>query len=110
MGKKGARIFSPQKSAENTILKGADKTMNQAMLEINSGSLILTTVSSFILTVVLIALVLFVYFIPAFVAKKRNHLNKKAILILNIFLGWTFIGYVVALVWACTNQNKDGQN
>ncbi len=46
------------------------------------------------------ALALFVYFIPSFVAHKKQHIQKTPILLLNIFLGWTFIGWVVALIWA----------
>jgi hypothetical protein len=38
------------------------------------------------------------YFVPSFLAIKRK--NAAAIFMLNLFLGWTFIGWVVALVWA----------
>ena len=40
------------------------------------------------------------YFLPTIGAKLENHKNLGAIFILNLFLGWTFIGWVVALVWA----------
>lgn len=40
------------------------------------------------------------YFIPGFVATARNHPNQTAIVILNIVAGWTFLGWVIALVWA----------
>jgi hypothetical protein len=40
------------------------------------------------------------YFIPAIVAFCRKKTNRAAILAVNIFLGWTFLGWVVALVWA----------
>lgn len=49
-----------------------------------------------------VALVLLVYFIPAIVANKKNHDSYVGILLLNIFLGWSLIGWVVALVWAVT--------
>lgn len=49
---------------------------------------------------------LFIYFIPSFAAGTR-HRNFNAILVLNIFLGWTFIGWVIALVWACMDSQKD---
>lgn len=42
------------------------------------------------------------YFLPACVAEIRKKRNKTAILVLNLFLGWTLIGWVVALVWAST--------
>jgi hypothetical protein len=41
-----------------------------------------------------------VYFIPTMVG--WNHKNGTAILLLNLFLGWTFIGWVAALIWAVT--------
>lgn len=56
-----------------------------------------------IVPVILVALL---YFVPSFVAFKSNHTNRKAILILNIFLGWTFIGWVIALIWSVMNQKK----
>lgn len=49
---------------------------------------------------------LVLYFLPFFVAVDRKHNNKGAILALNLFLGWTMIGWVIAFVWACTNDRK----
>lgn len=42
-----------------------------------------------------------VYFLPASVARMRHHRNRGAIAVLNVLLGWTFLGWVIALVWAC---------
>ena len=47
-----------------------------------------------------IAFVFYLYFIPYFVAKKRLKKNVEAIFVLNFFLGWTFLGWVLALTWA----------
>ena len=44
------------------------------------------------------------YFLPAIVASKKR--NYTAILILNLLLGWTLIGWVIALVWA-TCKDKE---
>ena len=44
------------------------------------------------------------YFIPAIVAESRKHRNSSAILILNLLLGWTFLGWVIALVWSFTDN------
>ncbi len=38
------------------------------------------------------------YFLPAIIAAARQTHNATAILLLNIFLGWTGIGWIVALV------------
>lgn len=47
-----------------------------------------------------------IYFIPTSVAQNKEHPQTSAILILNLFLGWTFLGWVIALVWACTNPES----
>lgn len=52
----------------------------------------------------LVALLVFVYFFPAINAQYRQHRERKAITVLNIFLGWTFLGWIVALVWSFTSQ------
>jgi hypothetical protein len=45
---------------------------------------------------------LLLYWLPAFVAERRRHRQTTAIVVLNLLLGWTFVGWVVALVWALT--------
>jgi hypothetical protein len=40
------------------------------------------------------------YFLPAIVASVRHTHNSTAILLLNIFLGWTVIGWFFALMMA----------
>ncbi len=40
------------------------------------------------------------YFLPTIIAIARKQPNALAIFVLNFFLGWTFIGWVVALVWS----------
>jgi len=40
------------------------------------------------------------YFLPAIVAFARSKRDAVSILVLNLFLGWTAIGWVVTLVWA----------
>jgi hypothetical protein len=52
--------------------------------------------------IILLIVSLLIYFIPTFVARSRRHHNYGAIVALNIFLGWTFIGWVASLVWALT--------
>ncbi len=44
----------------------------------------------------------FSYFLPAIVAGRRKHHQENAIIVLNIFLGWTGLGWIGALVWAFT--------
>jgi hypothetical protein len=45
------------------------------------------------------------YFLPAFLARKKRQF--PLILLLNIFLGWTLLGWVGALLWAVADQAKE---
>jgi hypothetical protein len=47
-----------------------------------------------------------IYFLPTFVASSKQHKNFTGVLLLNIFLGWTFLGWVAALVWSVQTQDK----
>jgi hypothetical protein len=59
----------------------------------------------------LIILVLALYFLPGIIASARSHHNALAIWVLNLFLGWTALGWIVALVWAFTAvQRKQTAN
>jgi hypothetical protein len=40
------------------------------------------------------------YFLPSIIALARSKRDIAGIVLLNFFLGWTLIGWVVALVWA----------
>lgn len=40
--------------------------------------------------------------LPTFIAFIRRHHNRYAILVLNVLLGWTVVGWAVALVWSLT--------
>jgi hypothetical protein len=40
------------------------------------------------------------YFVPSIVAFARSKRDVLSIFLLNLFLGWTLIGWIVALVWA----------
>jgi hypothetical protein len=42
------------------------------------------------------------YCLPGIVALLRHHHNTLAIALLNLLLGWTVLGWIIALVWACT--------
>lgn len=57
--------------------------------------------------ILIIVLAVLTYFLPGIVAHMRAHHNENAIVLLNLFLGWTFIGWVAALVWAATAVQKE---
>jgi hypothetical protein len=49
---------------------------------------------------------LLIYLLPAIIAAYRNHPHSLAILALDLFAGWTFAGWMVALVWSCIDLSR----
>jgi len=49
-----------------------------------------------------LAIVGAIYFLPVMIAASNRHPHAAGITVLTLFLGWTFVGWVVALVWAVT--------
>lgn len=46
----------------------------------------------------------FMYFLPSIIALLRSKRDTLAIFLLNLFLGWSVVGWIVALVWAAKND------
>ena len=44
------------------------------------------------------------YFLPTIIALVKSKRDAVAILLLNLFLGWSVIGWIIALVWASRND------
>lgn len=51
-----------------------------------------------------ITVIVAIYFIPTITAYVRRHRQKLAILWLNVLAGWTAVGWVGGVVWACTSD------
>jgi len=60
----------------------------------------------FLLIFVLLLIVIgfYVYMLPTFTAYKRNHPQKFWIMMLNLFLGNTVLGWIAALIWARSGE------
>ena len=48
----------------------------------------------------------FIYFLPTLIASLRGHKQFPQLAMLNLFLGWTAIGWLGALVWALAPQKR----
>jgi hypothetical protein len=46
------------------------------------------------------ALFIWVFWMPTIVAVLNNHPNTLMIFLINMFFGWTLIGWLVAMIWA----------
>ena len=54
-------------------------------------------------TVIMLVL-MFLYLLPTLIAAARYTQNRIAIFNLNLLLGWTLIGWVVALFWSLSRD------
>jgi hypothetical protein len=59
------------------------------------------------IAIVLGVISLAIIFLPTIIAAIRRHRQFIPILILNIFLWWTFIAWAVALAWAFVKDSQD---
>ncbi|HVW42500.1 MAG TPA: superinfection immunity protein [Amycolatopsis sp.] len=56
-------------------------------------------------------IILVLYFVPTIVAGSRHVVNVGSVLVINLLLGWTLVGWVVALAMAArTNPARVTQN
>lgn len=46
------------------------------------------------------------YFIPTIIAFNKNHKSAGAICLVNLLFGWSFIGWIWALIWAFSNPSS----
>jgi hypothetical protein len=59
--------------------------------------------------IVMLSLILVMYFIPTVFAFSRRRRNKWKIAAVNLFLGWTFIGWFVAMLMSYAYEGpRDG--
>lgn len=59
-----------------------------------------------IFSALIIIIVLSFYFLPAIIAKGKDHPNKVAIFFCNLFFGMSGIGWLICLIWATTYKVK----
>ena len=52
---------------------------------------------------------LVIYFLPVIVAKCRGVRHFGSIVVINVFLGMTFIGWVIAFAMACSDNFKNDE-
>lgn len=58
-------------------------------------------------TIILFLLVM--YGVPTFVAALRKHASFGGIVVINLLLGWTIIGWIIALAWSLSDPRRNQQ-
>jgi hypothetical protein len=61
---------------------------------------------SLLLWLLFFAVLAVLYFLPSYIASRRNHRNLVALFVANLFLGWTFLGWVGCLIWALVRGSE----
>jgi hypothetical protein len=56
-----------------------------------------------------LATFLFVYLLPTIIATTRQHRNAGPIIVINLFLRWTILGWIVALAWSVSANTAPKQ-
>ena len=50
------------------------------------------------------------YFFPWIVAIVRRHHQSASICLLNLFLGWTILGWIAALIWSASEIRREPED
>ena len=56
--------------------------------------------------IILFGIGLALYFLPTMLAAARKHRSVAPIAVINLFLGWTLLGWVLTLAWATSGPNN----
>jgi hypothetical protein len=51
-------------------------------------------------TLIILIVILAIYLVPTIIAFSREHSNATGVMLVNIFLGWSLIGWFGALIWS----------
>jgi len=78
--------------------------MDDFLLGIGALLLMILTI---IIPILLTLLGIVLYCLPSIIAKIRNHNNLSAVILVNLLLGWSILGWIISLIWSFTdNTNK----
>lgn len=98
-------LITPSSSKDDRF-RGRAAPPAQAEFDSDVRNMASTLVKT-VLVIVLAVGTLAFYLLPTIIAYNRGHQNSAAIAAVNILLGFTFLGWVAALVWALTEvQNR----
>jgi hypothetical protein len=73
------------------------------------GGLLPSNVGNLVKGLFIIGITFVGYVFPSIIAWHRDHHQKVAILLLNLLLGWTVLGWIGALIWAATATKENAR-
>ncbi|HEX8247166.1 MAG TPA: superinfection immunity protein [Pyrinomonadaceae bacterium] len=86
------------------ILYGFDKATSAAPFNIFEGLV------GIVIVMFLVLLGGIIYFLPTIIAGSNGHNNFAIIFLLNLFLGWSFIGWIIAVIWSVIVVGEKAKN
>jgi hypothetical protein len=66
----------------------------------------MSNIASPAVAVIVLLVVLACYFLPTLVAALRGKIGAGGVFFVNLFLGWTVVGWFVAFIWACSGRTE----
>ena len=58
------------------------------------------------MSVIILLVLVVLYFLPSIIAWDKNRQKFAPILVTNVLLGWSGLGWVIALIWAFNSNGK----
>ena len=58
-------------------------------------------------TILMLLVIILIYMLPTLIAFGREHPLRQEVLVLNLLLGWTLIGWVGVFLWASLARTED---
>ena len=52
-----------------------------------------------VIYITIMILLILLYFLPSIIAMKKKNKNIVTIITINLFFGWTIIGWIFTLIW-----------
>ncbi len=70
-----------------------------AFFSLNTGFTGMTPPATYMVLMLAAAVVLPLYTLPSYFAFRKAMKKRRAFLWCNLLLGWTFIGYIICIIW-----------
>jgi hypothetical protein len=58
-------------------------------------------------TILMVMAIIVIYMLPTLIAFGREHPRRQDVLVANLLLGWTLIGWVAVFLWASLARTED---
>ena len=100
-----APVASATQNAEEDANANADQGLGDEHVSIHGSWLAGLGVFAVVVGGLIALACLAIYFIPTMIALGRRKRNALGIFALNLFLGWSLIGWAAALVWSLSSES-----